>query len=958
MRYKSDRRPVAEVLEPRIFLSASSLLKAAFASAEMLSVPAAGSTVVSGNLGNLGDVQTYSVTARAAGTIIVDMKANGSPLDSYLEVYNASGSRLALNDNASRGTLDGRVQVRVSDGQTIYIRSSGARKSTGAYSLSVASLATDDFGNTPDTAKAVSVGMWQTVSVSGRVNYGGDADVFSFLAPTTGTMQIACSLTGRANALATSLFAYDSAGGELAHAGNLVGVGASLGFDVTGGSQYYIRMAGLDSTTGTYKVALYENPAAQLLNVQPADSPTVAGQLVAGTAQMYYLTVPASGTITFDMKADGSNLDSYLRIYNTSGRLVAQNDNVGRGTLDSRVTLRVTAGQAFYVGAAGRKGSAGTYSLSARSNPTDDYGNTLDNAKKVTVNTSRTTGVNGTINYVGDADVFAFVAPTTGTVQVTESATGRNNNLSAAVYAYGGDRNEIAHDTNAADAGAGLTFDVTKGTTYYVKVAGLNGTAGTYRLNFYAKAAPPTPTPDPAPTPDPTPDPAPTPDPTPDPAPTPDPTPDPAPAPTPPAPEPTPPPAEYVPGTRVTAEVATTGSVTQLVVIGTDGADTITVSESGDATSVQTWSGTLNFSSLFPTIVIYGFAGDDIIRITNSVTAAVTVSAGNGNDTVYDAGMGADTINGGAGDDLLVSVGGGRDQLSGGDGTDSFWADSSDTVADASAAETAAKSVHRITQFYQPTSDAQVSLEINGQNLLDPVASYAYQDYSSRLLFVDGPQYNDIRQGSVGDCYFMASLASLADQDPGVIRQMIAPMGDGTYAVRFYRGGQPVYVRVDAQLPAYYGTPAYAKLSPTGELWAALAEKAYAQFRTGANSYDSLNSGWMGTVYQEVTGVGASDTWLGGSASSVAQLISNQLTAGHALSAGTSGSAAGPFAGGHAYMIKSIETTGDGTYVTVFNPWGFDGYTYAGDSNPGDGLLRVSMAMFQSNFIMMSACLA
>jgi hypothetical protein len=406
----------------------------------------------------------------------------------------------------------------------------------------------------------------------------------------------------------------------------------------------------------------------------------------------------------------------------------------------------------------------------------------------------------------------------------------------------------------------------------------------------------------------------------------------------------------------VTAVVATTGNVTQPVIIGTNGADPITVSQAGGATSVQTQAGTIQFSSLFPTIVIYGFAGDDTIRITNSVTAAVTVSAGDGNDTVYDAGMGADTLSGGAGDDLLVSVGGGRDQLSGGDGTDSFWADASDTVADTSAAETAANSVHRITQFYQPTSNAQVPLEINGQNLLDPVASYAYQDFSWRMLFVDGPQFSDIRQGAVGDCYFMASLASLADQDPGVIRQMIAPMGDGTYAVRFYRGGQPVYVRVDAQLPAYYGTPAYAKLSPTGELWAALAEKAYAQFRYGANSYDSLNGGWMSTVYQEVTGAATTDSWIGSSGSSVAQFISSQLAAGHALSAGTSGSAARPFAGSHAYMIKSIETTGDGTYVTVFNPWGLDGYTW--DSNPGDGLLRVSMAMFQSNFTVMSACLA
>jgi hypothetical protein len=923
------------VLEPRLFLSASSSLNAAFASAEVLTIAPVDNITVARELAP-GGVQMYSLTAPASGTLTFDMKADGAALDSYLRVYNSSGRLIATNDNAAKGTLDSRVTLRVTAGQAFYIGAAGQKGSAGAYMLSVLSNPTDDYGNAPETGKAVGVALWKTTSVSGRINYAGDTDVFSFVAPTGGTMQVVGSLTGRGNSLATGLSAYDGAGLKLAPDDDLADSGG-LVFNVVGGSRYYIQMTGLGGTTGTYKVTLYDKPAAQVLDIGPGDSLTVAGQLAADSTQMYFVTAPASGTITLDMKADGSALDSYLRVYNSSGRQIATNDNAAKDTLDSRVTLRVTAGQAFYIGAAGQKGSAGAYMLSVLSTPTDDYGNTPDTAKAVSVQTSRTTSIYGTINYVGDADVLTFVAPTTGTVSVTESATGKNNSLSAAVYAYDGDLSEIAHDTNAADAGAALTFDVTQGTRYYVKLTGLNGTVGTYRVNLLAKATPP-----PAPIP-------PAPDPTP---PAPDPTP---PAPTPPAPDPTPtppPPPDYVPGTRVTAEVVTTGGVSQLVVLGTDLADTIIVVETADGISVQSGASTYCFSSLFPTIVIYGFAGDDTIRVTHSVTAAATVNAGDGNDTVYDAGMGADVLSGGAGDDLLVSVGGGRDRLTGGDGNDSFWADSSDTVTDAARAETLAGNVHLISQFLQPAGSA-VPLEIDGQSLAEPAAGYAYADFSRQPLFVDGPQYNDIRQGAVGDCYFMASLASLADQDPGVIRQMVAPMGDGTYAVRFYRGGQSVYVRVDAQLPAYYGGPAYARLSPTGELWAALAEKAYAEFRTGANSYDSLNGGWMGTVYQEVTGVSTYDTWV---TSSVAQFISDQLTAGHAMSAGTSGSAASPFAAGHAYMIKSIETTADGTYVTVFNPWGYDGYTW--DSNTSDGLVKVSIDMFKSNFIMLSASMA
>ena len=55
-------------------------------------------------------------------------------------------------------------------------------------------------------------------------------------------------------------------------------------------------------------------------------------------------------------------------------------------------------------------------------------------------------------------------------------------------------------------------------------------------------------------------------------------------------------------------------------------------------------------------------------------------------------------------------------------------------------------------------------------------------------------------------------------------------------AVRFYRDTTEHYYRIDAELPA---GPAYARLTPDGELWVALLEKAFAQFRYGQNSYAS-----------------------------------------------------------------------------------------------------------------------
>jgi hypothetical protein len=416
-----------------------------------------------------------------------------------------------------------------------------------------------------------------------------------------------------------------------------------------------------------------------------------------------------------------------------------------------------------------------------------------------------------------------------------------------------------------------------------------------------------------------------------------------------------------VPGPAVTArKIAVTGG-TGLAVLGTDGADAITLSPSGDSLVVTTPGGTTSFSGPFVSAVIYGFGGNDTIRVTHAVSCPVMIDAGDGQDTVYDAGTGAGVTYGGAGDDLLIAVGGGTDTVYGGAGLDSVWVDSTDAVADASADEIAAGAVHLITQFYQPSTDPAkyVSLEIDGQNIIDPAAGYSYADFSSMPLSADGPEYNDIRQGSLADCYFLAAMASLAYTDPGIIRQMIASLGDGTYAVRFYdvnNHGQAVYVRVDGWLPASGSSPAYARLTPDNELWVALTEKAYAQFGTGSNSYPAMEWGSPDPVFQAVTG--ASTDWvnLWDPPGTVAQAMADQLAAGHAVAAQTWIDVAGPFITSHVYMVKSVEVAGDQSYVTVYNVWGYDGKSW--DSNPNDGLLRVTIDGFLLDFISTSVCLA
>jgi hypothetical protein len=419
--------------------------------------------------------------------------------------------------------------------------------------------------------------------------------------------------------------------------------------------------------------------------------------------------------------------------------------------------------------------------------------------------------------------------------------------------------------------------------------------------------------------------------------------------------------ADYAPATGITGQPVTTASGQLILVVqGTDVADTITVSQtsSGLVLTVvppgQLITGSIFFPGTFAGVAVYGFGGADTIRLTNAVTLTSVIYGGDGGDQLFAAGSGVDYLYGGDGDDLLVSVGGKADVVRGEAGLDSYWVDSTDQhpASDVETAETAATAVHTVAAFLQPTRKANVSLEMAGQDLVDPATSYRYYDFSSTPLWVNGPDYNDVVQGYLGDCYYMAALGSLAGTHPDLVSQMIAPMGDGTYAVRFYQNNQPVYVRVDAQLPGTApGSLIYGDVTPNGELWVALTEKAYAQFRAGRNSYQSIAGGWVDVTYNELTGLSSAwwSTTRWTSNDALGTFIADELVKGYTLAGGTSTAAKTPIIGNHAYEILGAAKASDGSWtVTVYNPWGIDGVTY--DSDPNDGVLVISMDIFRQNY--------
>ena len=234
-----------------------------------------------------------------------------------------------------------------------------------------------------------------------------------------------------------------------------------------------------------------------------------------------------------------------------------------------------------------------------------------------------------------------------------------------------------------------------------------------------------------------------------------------------------------------------------------------------------------------------------------------------------------------------------------------------------------------------------------------PDTSYTYQ-FASGSLFQNGVSYQDINQGSVGNCYFLAGLAATAFRTPSTIQNMFIDNGDNTYTVRFYNNGVADYVTVDRYLPTTsWGTFVYAHQSASNwgkyndaanELWVALAEKAYAQLnesgwigQDNTNSYEGISGGWEGAAIKHITGLSASYKSLNFDSMVTA------FTSGKFMTVGSKDSGvAANVAANHAYTVVGYNSTTQ--KFKLFNPWGVD------NGSSKSGILELSWSELTASF--------
>jgi len=105
-------------------------------------------------------------------------------------------------------------------------------------------------------------------------------------------------------------------------------------------------------------------------------------------------------------------------------------------------------------------------------------------------------------------------------------------------------------------------------------------------------------------------------------------------------------------------------------------------------------------------------------------------------------------------------------------------------------------------------------------------------------VFYDTIEPVDIKQGCLGDCWFMCALASLAERPALVERLFITREANsqGVYRVKLCKNGEWVMVTVDDYFPCYPMAGPMFSRAHGNELWVLLLEKVKLKNRIKNNN--------------------------------------------------------------------------------------------------------------------------
>ncbi|KAB5569964.1 hypothetical protein GE09DRAFT_1170855 [Coniochaeta sp. 2T2.1] len=260
----------------------------------------------------------------------------------------------------------------------------------------------------------------------------------------------------------------------------------------------------------------------------------------------------------------------------------------------------------------------------------------------------------------------------------------------------------------------------------------------------------------------------------------------------------------------------------------------------------------------------------------------------------------------------------------------------------------------------------RTKFDLSATTMLNPSATVPkavkrVHEIFEKPKFMDKISGSDVKQGSLGDCWLMASFSGLANVEDGIKRICVEyDTKIGIYGFVFFRDGEWIYSIIDDKL--YLKSPCwdspsmqrdllqqidredvervYRKTYQTGskalffaqckdqnETWVPLIEKAYAKAH---GDFASLSGGWIGEGLEDLSG-GVTTELLSSDILDVDGFWDNELSKVNeeflfGCSTGLLDGGYGDRDGiseGHAYIVMKAKTLKNGTrLVQLRNPWG------------------------------------